>query len=68
MGDTDFDCDVDVDGTDATLFKSDFGRSPFLDPWPACRSGDERRVSKKILGSPRSILDKIYYVYRYGQF
>ena len=31
-----FDCDQDVDGTDAAVFKSDFGRSPFLNPCPAC--------------------------------
>ena len=29
-----FDCDVDVDGTDAALFKSDFGRSSFSNPCP----------------------------------
>lgn len=27
-----FDCDADVDGSDAQLFKTDFGRSPFLNP------------------------------------
>jgi hypothetical protein len=27
-----FDCDLDVDGTDAGKFKTDFGRSKFLDP------------------------------------
>ena len=44
-----FDCDVDVDGTDAFNFKADFGRSgilnpcPFLDdcpnPWAPCPDG-----------------------------
>ena len=29
-----FDGDTDVDGTDASVFKSDFGRSPFSDPCP----------------------------------
>ena len=29
-----FDCDEDVDGTDAALFKTDFGRSPFFEPCP----------------------------------
>ena len=29
-----FDCDFDVDGTDAAIFKSDFGRSPFQDFCP----------------------------------
>ena len=28
----DFDCDGDVDGSDASYFKNDFGRSHFLDP------------------------------------
>jgi len=28
----DFDCDTDVDGSDAIAFKTDFGRSDFLDP------------------------------------
>ena len=32
----DFDCDVDVDGTDAAKFKEDFGRSPFFNPCPSC--------------------------------
>jgi hypothetical protein len=32
----DFDCDCDVDGSDAGLFKSDFGRSPFFFPCPPC--------------------------------
>ena len=31
-----FDCDQDVDGTDAAVFKEDFGRSPFQAPCPAC--------------------------------
>jgi hypothetical protein len=31
-----FDCDQDVDGTDASVFKSDFGRSSFKNPCPAC--------------------------------
>ena len=33
-----FDCDqdMDVDGTDAAVFKSDFGRSQFNDPCPSC--------------------------------
>lgn len=31
-----FDCDGDVDGTDAAVFKSDFGRSQFNDPCPTC--------------------------------
>lgn len=29
-----FDCDQDVDGTDAAVFKDDFGRNPFFDPCP----------------------------------
>ena len=32
-----FDCDEDCDGTDAALFKLDFGRSPFTDP---CNGGN----------------------------
>ena len=31
-----FDCDQDVDGTDASVFKVDFGRSPFFHPCPNC--------------------------------
>ncbi len=31
-----FDCDQDVDGTDAAVFKADFGRSPFKNPCPSC--------------------------------
>ena len=31
-----FDNDQDVDGTDAGLFKSNFGRSEFINPCPAC--------------------------------
>jgi hypothetical protein len=31
-----FDCDQDVDGTDAAVFKSDFGRSAFKNPCPDC--------------------------------
>jgi hypothetical protein len=27
-----FDCDYDCDGSDATIFKNDFGRSPFSNP------------------------------------
>ena len=33
-----FDCDEDVDGTDAAVFKADFGRSPFKNPCPGCPS------------------------------
>ena len=36
----DFDCDEDVDGRDAALFKEDFGRSPFDNPCPVCEVGD----------------------------
>jgi hypothetical protein len=32
-----FDCDGDVDGTDASMFKEDFGRSIFYNQCPACR-------------------------------
>lgn len=32
----DFDCDRDVDGTDATTFKNDFGRSQFNNPCDPC--------------------------------
>ena len=32
-----FDCDQDVDGTDAAVFKSDFGRSSFSNPCPTCQ-------------------------------
>ena len=32
-----FDCDQDVDGTDAAVFKSDFGRSQFSNPCPTCQ-------------------------------
>lgn len=32
----DFDCDGDCDGTDASVFKSDFGRSDFQNPCPSC--------------------------------
>lgn len=31
-----FDCDEDVDGTDAATFKADFGRSGFKNPCPGC--------------------------------
>ncbi len=40
--DGNFDCDVDVDGTDAFVFKSDFGRSQINNPCPTgsdCCSG-----------------------------
>jgi hypothetical protein len=32
----DFNCDGDCDGSDAALFKLDFGRSIFSNPCPAC--------------------------------
>ncbi len=32
-----FDCDQDVDGTDAAVFKEDFGRSAFKNPCPDCQ-------------------------------
>ena len=32
-----FDCDQDVDGTDAAVFKEDFGRSQFSNPCPTCQ-------------------------------
>lgn len=32
----DFDCDGDCDGTDASVFKFDFGRSDFKNPCPSC--------------------------------
>ena len=32
----DFDCDQDCDGTDATLFKADFGSSQYINPCPPC--------------------------------
>jgi hypothetical protein len=41
-GDTcsgDFSCDGDVDGTDASLFKQDFGRSSIQNSCPACVAG-----------------------------
>lgn len=31
-----FDCDQDVDGSDAAVFKQDFGRSPFFEPCDTC--------------------------------
>ena len=31
-----FDCDQDVDGTDAAVFKEDFGRSAFVNPCDTC--------------------------------
>jgi hypothetical protein len=31
-----FDCDGDVDGMDAFIFKEDFGRTPYNDPCPPC--------------------------------
>ena len=31
-----FNCDDDVDGTDAFLFKMNFGRSTFKNPCPPC--------------------------------
>ena len=31
-----FDCDGDVDGTDAAIFKEDFGRTVFSNPCPPC--------------------------------
>ena len=36
-----FDCDGDVDGTDAAVFKEDFGRSAFKNPCPDCTSSLE---------------------------
>ena len=38
-----FDNDADQDGTDAFVFKSDFGRSSLLDPCPviACQTAEE---------------------------
>jgi hypothetical protein len=35
-----FDCDHDCDGTDAFIFKIDFGRSPFGNPCPICTVGE----------------------------
>ena len=35
-----FDCDQDVDGTDAAIFKEDFGRSKFGNPCPVCVVSD----------------------------
>jgi hypothetical protein len=32
----DFDCDADCDGSDASVFKADFGRNWFNTPCPAC--------------------------------
>ena len=32
----DFDCDLDVDANDVTVFLSQFGREPFYDPCPDC--------------------------------
>ena len=32
-----FDCDQDVDGSDAAVFKEDFGRSVFEDQCPICQ-------------------------------
>lgn len=32
-----FDCDEDVDGTDAAVFKASFGRSPFKNPCSTCQ-------------------------------
>ena len=37
----DFKCDRDVDGTDASLFKQDFGRSSIQNPCPVCEAGVE---------------------------
>ena len=34
-----FDNDYDVDGTDASLFKADFGRSSMQNPCPVCEAG-----------------------------
>ena len=31
-----FDCDEDVDGTDAAMFKADFGRNQYNNPCPGC--------------------------------
>jgi hypothetical protein len=42
-----FDCDEDVDGTDAAVFKSDFGRSPFSDP---CLKSCYNYADKKSIG------------------
>ena len=41
-----FDNDLDQDGTDAFVFKSDFGRSSLLDPCPviACQTAEELEV------------------------
>ena len=36
----DFDCDTDVDGTDAAIFKADFGRGGYNSPCPTCTQGD----------------------------
>jgi len=36
----DFDHDGDQDGSDAALFKSDFGRSSMQNPCPACVAGE----------------------------
>ena len=33
----DFDYDGDQDGTDAAVFKSDFGRSGYTEPCPCCQ-------------------------------
>ena len=42
MNDYDCDCEgnFDCDGTDAALFKQDFGRSGFNNPCPGCEVSD----------------------------
>ncbi len=36
----DFDCDVNVDANDVSIFLEDFGRSEFFNPCPACVAED----------------------------
>ncbi len=48
-----FDCDGDVDGTDAAIFKEDFGRSPFSEACPPC--GPATTTSTTSIPEPRFV-------------
>ena len=48
-----FDCDGDVDGTDAAVFKSDFGRSGFNNPCPPDAPAPVQKTGQITVYGPR---------------
>ena len=57
-----FDNDTDVDGTDAFVFKSDFGRSSLLNPCPviACQTAEQLEARIAQLEALVNGHDKMY--------